>query len=462
MGNVLSHHATNTVDPFVLRLARTIDSVLRTVNRKLSSVSSFFFSRVFGYDVVFTGDEHSDCTRGMRADAVVCGPGNVCIIPASRVQQREREKKRRSERRKRAEAAALGHRYAKVDSVPSSPVREKMIESLGEVAKAPMPRPEAERQTAAERDRGRLWVMGNVATSATTTFPVHGATGKEKERGDAASSPPSPVAVRITPRRSSNPPHLVSNSAAARARIVPVVEKDETQGRAGFDGGHLTRKKLPQPLHAPQALRLPSGALSLGPSPWEPAFRHPFSTDHERVAPTLDAMTSKAKHQLLQQVRPKLSLDTHLESSPLPLSTAAFVPSPLSQDDEQDQESFAILTAGMTISRPPSTASNHRSRTPAGRLARRSIDAISLRSSIDHSLPAPGAVIDVKTLATKAVKEEKGRKVWKDQVDKVALHKCLLQQQQADPAQAGPAGRRFSTATIGDKALLCVRTHEAD
>ncbi|KAI3479109.1 hypothetical protein L1887_58903 [Cichorium endivia] len=191
MGNIGSRHASNVVDGFVLRLARIVDSVLRTINRKLSVLSSYFFSRVFGYDVVFSDELASptyaagagaSTATARRGDPLVCGPGNVCIVPASRIQQRLAEKKRRSERRKRAEAAAMGkemlqrHKaanrrseYSKVDSPPSSPIteKEKIIHSLGPVARAPPPRPEIERETAAERDRGKLWVLGNVQPTHT-------------------------------------------------------------------------------------------------------------------------------------------------------------------------------------------------------------------------------------------------------------------------------------------------------
>ena len=106
MGNIGSRHASNVVDGFVLRLARIVDSVLRTINRKLSVLSSYFFSRVFGYDVVFSDELASptyaagagaSTATARRGDPLVCGPGNVCIVPASRIQQRLAEKKRRKQ-----------------------------------------------------------------------------------------------------------------------------------------------------------------------------------------------------------------------------------------------------------------------------------------------------------------------------------------------------------------------------
>ncbi|TKY86206.1 hypothetical protein EX895_005031 [Sporisorium graminicola] len=499
MGNISSRQATNLIDGFVLRIARTVDAVLRTINRKLSLLSSYVFSRVFGYDVVIS-DTHTPLGGNhalSRQDSIVCGPGNVCIVPASRVQQRQLEKKRRSERRKRAEAAALGekllhkhHGYRKVEGAtpPSSPVseaereRERVMQSLGRVATAPAPRPEAERETVGERERGKLWVMGNVQPT------VHA-------RGQKVSPPASPASAtgvgekmidqhvlrrmhdqrssltaeavvikrRIQPRKSSKHAQKLvratqqSNAATAAPggdAIQPVVEADETAAdRTAADGVHaVSRKEVA--LHAPRPRVLPPGALSLGPSAWEPAFRHPFSADHERVP------TTNPRH--LPHSRPKLSLDTHLEASPLPsASTAAFLASPTSDDPP------TFAAPAPPLSRPPSAASHHtRSRTPAS-VARKSIDAISLRSSFDASPSSPAAAaIDVKMLATQAVKEEKGRKVWKDQVNKAAMQRCLLQQNHALPltaAGAGAGGRRFSTATLAaDRALTRVRTQEGD
>ncbi|KAJ1022046.1 hypothetical protein NDA18_005281 [Ustilago nuda] len=499
MGNIISRHSSDVIDSFVLRLARVIDSVLRNINRRLSNLSSFFFSRVFGYDVAFTADPTFNPTtaheRMREAGGLMCGPGNLCLVPASKLQQRQLEKKRRSERRKRAEAAALGHdmirkarggekgRYEKVESTPSSPLLEKagysqwemsetlVQQSLGEVARAPAARAVEERETVGEREKGKLWVIGNVQPSHSHTRRNSG--GKrlhlvneglpgEKTVDEQVfarlCSPTSPSRtlldvndkasrpVHIQPRKSSRPPPPL-----VAAKIDAVVEKYDTAAEDGLnESGHLTTKKH---LHQPTALHLPHGALSLGPSPWEPAFRHPFSPDHE-------ALTSKAKQHLPRHVK----LDTHLESSPLPNATAAFIPSPLHpqrHDDENEGEDevgdeTSHLATG--IIRPPS-----RTRTPGGGMPRSSFDAVSLRS-IDSTHTGSGVgAIDVKNLASKAVKEERGRKMWKDQVNKFAMQRCLQQQVLGE--------RRLSTATlsaarvvgmngVSDKALTPVPTQE--
>lgn len=421
MGNITSRQATNLIDSFVLRLARIIDSTLRRLNRTLSTFSSFFFSKLFGYDVVIVDDASPNAVELTRKDSLVCGPGNVCIVPASRIQHRQLEKKRRSERRRRAEAAALGekmlrqHGYRVVDSVPSSPTsdREKVRVSLGEVARAPVARSEKERETVGERERGKLWVMGNVAASSRSSDSKNSPTTPttptgidemvlqrvQDQRSNIASNS-TVIKRRIQPRKSSRPPlprppsqhHLLSSEVdpkSAPTNIASVAETDESPS-----GGRVSK---------PSAA-LPPGALSLGPSPWEPTFRHPFSAAHEPL-PSPTAVTT-TQPQPRQPSRPKLSLDTSV--SPLASS-----PSP------------------------------HRLS-----LARRSIDTLSHRPSMDTP-------IDVKSLASKAVRESKGRAVWKDHVHKAAMQRCLQQQTPAG------AGRRFSTATLGPGGpLMRVKTSD--
>lgn len=488
MGNISSRQAEISVDSFVLGLAHIIDSAFRRINRALSTFSSLFFSRIFGYDVVFVDTSSPASAALTRKESLVCGPGNVCIVPANRVQQRQLEKKRRSERRKRAEAAAMGdkllhnHRYSIVNSVPNSPVREDVHASLGQVAKAPVARPAEERETVSERERGKLWVMGNVAAS-------HRSQPKTEVRiNRLASSPLSPERIdehvlqrvqdqrwhvhsdstmikrQIQPRKSSRStqPSLfsaarVETPSANRggAKIAPVVETDETVAEGAFDSGHLTRRK--QPLHA--ATVLPPGALSLGASPWQPTFRHPFSAEHEpwQMNTTVVMMSKPKQHMKQQQQRPKLSLDIQTG----PATTPPFA-SPISVDDDADQ-SVTALQAGYTISRPPSAASSANHNRARASMARKSIDAISLRS-IDSSHPNASAAIDVKLLATKAVKEERGRKVWKDHVNKAAMQRCL-QQQHPEGGSGMGMGRRFSATTLaagGVGGLARVKTNEAD
>nr|CDI53256.1 putative protein [Melanopsichium pennsylvanicum 4] len=181
MGAVTSRQIINIIDCFVLSIARLVDRISRDINRKLSTLSSFFFSRVFGYDVVFAQDTCAHAHKSRVGEPLLC-QANVCIVPASSLEQRQAERKRRSERRKRAEAAALGeamlrkHIQAKngsnsVESWRNSPVtekrggkiimeeKEKVMINLGAVAKPSSPRPVEERETVAERERGKLWVM---------------------------------------------------------------------------------------------------------------------------------------------------------------------------------------------------------------------------------------------------------------------------------------------------------------
>lgn len=440
MGGIISRHASNALDAFVLRVARLVDSVLRTINRRLSTFSSYFFSRVFGYDVVVLDDAPPSPTSidpSYRRGDLVCAPGGVCIVPASRIQQRELDKRRRSERRKRAEAAAMGqdilcrHKdglkagYAQVESMPSSPTVEeqRVKESLGEVARAPPRRPEWERETASERNRGKLWVMGNVAPS------------KRYEEVDPKTVPvPKPLPVISEKAMDEGVlQRMHSQRAIVGAAAPPRAIQPRKSSRLPNRNTKAEMEEKPGAIRlvAPTAVRLPVGALSLSPSPWQPAFRHPFATTPEEAL-----LPSTIAAQALVDAKPRLSLD-------IPRFTSS--PPPMDDDTLSD------------MSRPASSTS-HRARTPiaTGGLTRKSFDAISMRAgSFDTS------AVDLKTLASKAVKEDKGRKVWKDQVNKVAMQRCLHQRHM----QSTDAPRRFSTATLGgpdNRPLTRIKTHDAD
>ncbi len=328
------------------------------------------------------------------------------------------------------------------------------------------------------KGEGELWVLGNVKPRSNGVAKVM----VEEEEVD----PLTPVAPEtmeknvlgrgkvgqrtpaIQPRKSSKLIRTSSSTARTTTKVPEsVVEVDHPAHSS-------TPKKETKPLAAPTPVRLPPGALTLGPSPWEPAFRHPFSSANETIttdttaastADTSKAASAKQPQQWrMQSYKPRLSLDTHLESSPLPHAIPAFIASPLSQTNYTDEEpSFdeSPLQPGLAISRPPS-----RTRSPAMMLARKSIDAISLRSveSSSHAHATSSGVIDVKTLATKAVKEEKGRKGWKGEVNKVAMQRVLHQRNSIDH-HSGDGKRRLSMATLGAAvggggALARVRTQD--
>lgn len=438
MGNVTSRQAETYVDGYLLRLARTLDSILRTFNRKLSLLSSFFFSRIFGYNLVVV--DPSTPTAGLtRKDSLVC-TGNVCIVPASRTGVRQEEKRRRSERRRRAEAAALGEArlrkagWGKVESGPNSPTTPTTMEvgeSLGEVARAPAARSEVERETVGERERGKLWVMGNVQPASTvhSGLPSSSSRGaideQVRQRMHAQRSHLKPDSTilkrRIQPRQSSKSAHSLLASSpidrdtsgnSGKPKIDVVQEREEESPRSG---------RVPV-----EARVLPPGALSLGPSAWQPHFSNPFTVEHEPL-PTIKAPPNPAS-------KPKLSIDTHLPP------TTAVIASPIALDD---QDPLSPPSRRSTSPAPPIARTGLTRNSIDTTAARRSIDASSLRSVEMHT------PIDVKLLANKAVKEDKGRRVWKGEVNKAAMQHCLLQQD-----------RRFSTAGVGGDALVRVKTGE--
>ncbi|PWY97631.1 hypothetical protein BCV70DRAFT_213495 [Testicularia cyperi] len=466
MGIIFSRTFTNLIEDAVLRFARIIDSISRKINRGLSAVSSFFFSRIFGYDLVFADD-------AARAEPVICGPGNVCMIPASKLHMRQEDKRRKSERRKRAEAAALGRDMVRHGETtrPNSPIDEKaaVMQSLGPVALAPPARPAHERETVAERDRGKLWVMGNINPSSKqaehSLARAESRKGKEQDRmidekvvqrmmDQRETANTVLIKKAIQPRKSSkSAPFFAGAVSSASISSDPIAEETQTHADARFDAGHLTARKDGPVLAQPTPMRMPAGALSLVPAPLEGPFRHPF-------APPIPApaLTSKAKQELRRQQRPMLSLDTHPEVSPFPDSDVAFTSSPTVLEME-DQVSMEPLS----ISRPPSGA-EIRSKTPLGR---KSMDAISLRSFRSDSVDTP---IDVKMLANKAVKEGRQCRGWKDEVNKAAMQRCLQNQQneQLRRLSAASLGPQFHTGSsslgpsVGglDKALFRVKTQE--
>lgn len=241
----------------------------------------------------------------------------------------------------------------------------------------------------------------------------------------------------IQPRRSSKSAHKISSSKSTPIPTGLAATEESTELV------HVSKKPT---LHQPVAQRWPSGSLALVPPPLEGPFRHPFAEPIPTPMP-----------QRLHSV-PSLSCDPYsnvldededhqlLSSSPLELSLEEVDP-----------------VAPLTISRPSSGASN-RFRGPS---ARRSMDAGSVRSLRSDNMDTS---IDVKSLATKAVKEGREKRGWKDEVNKAAMQRCLLQKENENL-------RRLSAASLGpnlhpsapgmtaaggmNKALHRVRTQDA-
>lgn len=178
MGTTVSRPIFHAIETTLLSLAELVDRAVRQGERFLSDLLR----------LVFTGSRSkADNIDAMRACDDQTG---ICYVPATRAHElakarsRERQDEMKKRRKQRAEWAAAGldvrrmereervkkHRgptQQEVDSEAGEKDEKASLvdatTTLGEVARAPPPRPEEARQTAAEKDRGKLWIMGNMA-----------------------------------------------------------------------------------------------------------------------------------------------------------------------------------------------------------------------------------------------------------------------------------------------------------
>lgn len=196
---------------------------------------------------------------------------------------------------------------------------ELVAQSLGEPARAPAPRSERERETAAERAKGQLWVMGNVAPAAKAPIePVAAAPGvarpspRGRQRAKGLDSVREVVSVYGSPPRPSAAPaqlteaeeikklhghggrrangsehdaityHVVATSSPAAAAAAVTPPKRET--------GLLKARKSSRPKEAPDAVVAPKPAPALvAPTP----RRAPAPVNVLHAEPTLAAPTAQ-------------------------------------------------------------------------------------------------------------------------------------------------------------------------
>lgn len=190
MGNTTSRPILHGVESTLLRMAQLVDTVVRAIERLLSSLFTLCLPATLYQE--FQLDE----SKQLRA----CDEQGVCYIPATRAKQHADLKQKREERLKRrklrAEWAAAGldvnemekqelakgrkqqqkEKETPPDGRPleQEKVKETIEAMLGVVPLAPAPRPEKERETRAERERGKLWIMGNVQPKKTSHTPPTG------------------------------------------------------------------------------------------------------------------------------------------------------------------------------------------------------------------------------------------------------------------------------------------------
>lgn len=180
MGTTTSRPILHAIESFLLQIAQFVDVGVRLVERILSSLFSLCLpSTIF-----------SDYQLNHGREVPICDNSGVCYVPAtSRLQQHAQFKQRYEERLKRrklrAEWAAAGLDVIEMERQEQARKKRQQQKAalhqiaekchaeqmLGPVAKAPRLRPAEERETAAERSKGKLWVMGNVTPRGHTLLP---------------------------------------------------------------------------------------------------------------------------------------------------------------------------------------------------------------------------------------------------------------------------------------------------
>ncbi|PWN49848.1 hypothetical protein IE53DRAFT_124399 [Violaceomyces palustris] len=509
MGIVCSRPISNFLEDAFLKVAQLIDY--------LSRLSNKYFQYFVGACISPFIASDSDYARGKRVQRLCLpGDGGVCLIPANQAERRREEKKRKIERRKRAEAAALGveivrrksrsshpaasdrARLVSNASEPASPVsesseNERIRVTLGQPARAPPPRPAVERETAAERARGKLWVMGNVQPSqghplkplavsvsmdgssylprpATTTesfgttratgeallhdvhrqrqIPDRGARqsgsdnltfdviassgntlfGQQSERVDVAASEPKPRrrepkgdTAEIRPRVSSKP----RNEEVAPPAMASVTERDEETRSSN-------RAAIQPALAAP---------LKLSPAPLSPPFKgirshvqqvRPEQLGHKSKL-SLDTKLNRAKTDERMQIGIEISKGTTTTTTPSPKAKLLRLSGSFKPRQSLD---LSVPQAGAWPARQTEASGDRAS-------------SVSSNSCAPSPLvPASTGVAELASRACLSARDasRKTRKVWKDEVDKIALQRVqvISRRHQASLAGKGLDSRRLN------------------
>lgn len=513
MGIVCSRPISDFLEDGFLKVAMMIDYVVRMANKYIAECISFC---VGGFV-----PKGSRFARSNNFDRI-CIPDSqgVCFYPVTNAQKRKDEKRKRSERRKRAEAAALGLKINRKRRGPSGRGYDQvadvdpeeqahLVATLGQPAHAPPARPAAERETAAERDRGKLWIMGNIpasheknaSLSKTTPHLVKnsipdgkhttkhaGHPGRRSSEGphihfDVIASSSSSESLKednarpsfeigdtvvkrmagqrnqadtvtvmkeVRPRTSSKPspfPLLAGRPAAAAAsagiHASPHAEITHQAARpAILDSGAMTVRK---PISGAPTDVSGQNMLMLSAAPLQSPFENPVHT-------------SKAKQELRKQkarqpneVRPPAIA----EDQPTPVQTPASVP--VSKDTVSSYGSgpplkrlFKVSTASIRSRTSFDGAINGTGQAQAQAQAQNGgfSDTASLAGSEGYPpmirAPSPMAMADLANRACLSAKDapRKERKVWKEEVEKIAIQRVLQQ----DAARRGQPSPPFGKA----------------
>jgi hypothetical protein len=492
MGTTTSRPILHGIESFLLQIAQFVDVGVRLVERLLSSLFSLCLPSTLFPD--YQIDE--------RRDVPFCDKSGVCHVPATtRVKQHAQFKQRYEERLKRrklrAEWAAAGldvvemerQEQAKRKRQQQKATMHQMDEKyhaeqmLGPVAKAPQPRPEEERETAAERAKGKLWVMGNVAPREQARLPksqdkpevrmpelmIHrrGA-ALESVRETSIHEPPSPkYAVHGHGSRIASG---VSDHGDVSYQIV-ATSRDRGEASSGADGkaefraGQRRKVVTSQGIMPSQAQVLASTSSA---SRLDAAVR-PVSKEYKAApssspSPKLVQPLARRHHRSLDLVASQdlLPAKQHDKRDPIDLRSD----SPRFFNRARASLDMVTTAAASQMSRPSSPSSPampvfSSASSDAGSIAsRRSIfGSTSPSASISRS-STPPCVTD---LADKACKSRwqanaRERKVWKDEVDRITLDKLQRTSKRHHldsqlPSPISNSSDSFKLALLADKRL---------
>ncbi|SPO35087.1 uncharacterized protein PSFLO_00558 [Pseudozyma flocculosa] len=544
MGLVCSRPISDFLEGGFLKGAELIDHLVRLTNRCFHGAVTVCFSAIFGRNSALVQERKHDQLYQLSSRTGSQGGGGLYTLAGGA--QRLDEKKRRSERRRRAEAAALGVKvtrkrsvathqgYGRVSGADPDEQQRLLRQSLGEPVRAPPPRPEAERETAREREKGRLWVMGNVAASAAVPLSLsspppppphhqhqqqpatahhpepnrpqparlaeatetrHKKSGSHHEGtplvGDdhalvilkqqrqhprqvsaesnssasnvevIASSSAAPTAAPGLPPRAA-PKHVAVPTPRTSSRPSPVsgdkVRPQAPGGQAAASGFHSKPQALVTSSTSDLAI-LQSGAMTSrkGTAIVPPTdvsgnamlrlSAAPLTTAFEGPA----AQTSKAKQELRKQ-RPRASLDIRRMEPELRPAAAA--------PPGEDAGVKRILKAPVAVAamRPRMSLDVLAMGAPA--LASDAASIHSVADSLTSTRAAsPFGVAELADRACLSAQDapRKERKVWKDEVERLALQKMMRQ----DAAARRSSGAGIVQGNGNGKALRRIETHDA-
>ncbi|UZJ56900.1 hypothetical protein CBS101457_006220 [Exobasidium rhododendri] len=479
MGTTTSRPILHGVESALLQVARLIDTVVRTIEHLLSSLFSILLPSTLYHDFPSTGEKiklrtHNE--KGMLHD------------PAARFKHNVDWKKKREERLKRrklrAEWAAAGLDVIEMEkqelakknrqqpdpqlrrtTTPTGSIaivdeKKKAEAMLGPVPQAPAARPEAERETRAEKDRGKLWVMSNIAPKTVAQQPF--TVSKEHGNHRMPTRPDKNVALESVRETSHNERreyavhghgHRIASGGSEHADISYQIvatsrngQEDHSPVKSNAPRPKSSTKSItPQGIVSPVGRAITSATTASRIHTQTQASSRPTHKPHSSSSPTYTPMPTKATE---NETGPTLSQPTLIQPIAKRLQRSL---DSCASHPKTDESSHLVLgpTRRETIRsrmEPPRACNQARRSLDAAYIAPRSstpttptLPVFSSSSSDAESISSRRSLFDaglcrsstppcVVTLADRACKSRweanaKERKVWKAEVNRITLQK---------------------------------------